>query len=608
MEQTPTGQHPNNQPTNLSQNSSQPSKKTWGIVGGVVVLVLVGLALGYGQYKKQLANNLLNPANQPNNIKVVDNPFNTANPATNPANQLPPFAENPPIVDPLSYSRCKNFGVVLSSKSGLLVWQKPELLEDLKIFQSVIQPDGYSDYGSDHSYKVGHFTSGQFKGGDLLLTYITYNAPGRPAVYRIVKQGELYTVLSKYSESLPDAKYIKSKVKLEVDSNFELADLNFPANLQAENPKLSLEAVSSVAFFKSGGEFFCQDGLVKIFSDPQVGEVYTILDPNIETPMFPKFGFYVKSPDSTVQYYKLSISFMGQNKVPLITWKNGQPNTKEYDNAHVGGCGAGEFLAVRDILADQLTSAGVTFDGQTVYVYKDSQATALKDLYEGMFVPEGKTKMTYEAFVNSRPIFFWQDPLGRMVEFKSRDYQPLAECGKPVIYLYPTETQKISVKVEPQGGMSVSIPAYHQGWEVEADPQSKITNLADGLTYPYLFWEGRGGIYQTPEKGFVVAKGEVNNFLQEKLHQLGLNAQETADFMEFWYPKMQRSPYYFITFLGNSAMDELAPLTISPKPDTIIRVLMDFVPLEKPIQVQGFKIRTPERKGFTVVEWGGVLK
>jgi hypothetical protein len=92
------------------------------------------------------------------------------------------------------------------------------------------------------------------------------------------------------------------------------------------------------------------------------------------------------------------------------------------------------------------------------------------------------------------------------------------------------------------------------------------------------------------------------------LHQLGLNAQETADFMEFWYPKMQRSPYYFITFLGNSAMDELAPLTISPKPDTIIRVLMDFVPLDKPIQVQGFKIRTPERKGFTVVEWGGVLK
>ncbi len=55
-------------------------------------------------------------------------------------------------------------------------------------------------------------------------------------------------------------------------------------------------------------------------------------------------------------------------------------------------------------------------------------------------------------------------------------------------------------------------------------------------------------------------------------------------------------------------MDELAPLTITPKPDTIIRLLMDFKPLQKPISVEGYNIKTPERKGFTVVEWGGVLR
>ena len=55
-------------------------------------------------------------------------------------------------------------------------------------------------------------------------------------------------------------------------------------------------------------------------------------------------------------------------------------------------------------------------------------------------------------------------------------------------------------------------------------------------------------------------------------------------------------------------VDDLAPLSISPKPDTVIRILMDFMPLQRPILVEGFNIRTPVRKGFTVVEWGGVLR
>jgi hypothetical protein len=55
-------------------------------------------------------------------------------------------------------------------------------------------------------------------------------------------------------------------------------------------------------------------------------------------------------------------------------------------------------------------------------------------------------------------------------------------------------------------------------------------------------------------------------------------------------------------------MNQLAPLTVTPKPDTIIRILMDFKALEKPEPAVGYPIRTPERKGFTVVEWGGVLR
>jgi hypothetical protein len=71
---------------------------------------------------------------------------------------------------------------------------------------------------------------------------------------------------------------------------------------------------------------------------------------------------------------------------------------------------------------------------------------------------------------------------------------------------------------------------------------------------------------------------------------------------------MTGAPYFFVTFLGNKEMDAIAPLTIIPKPDSVIRILMDFSPLQKPIFVEGYEIKTPNRNGFTVVEWGGVLR
>ncbi len=228
-------------------------------------------------------------------------------------------------------------------------------------------------------------------------------------------------------------------------------------------------------------------------------------------------------------------------------------------------------------------------------------------LEEGVATYQGE-KISYEQFVKSRPAFFWYDPFGRLVKFQNNKFVPQAECGKPVIYLYPQTTTKVAVRLDPQGGFTASEPSYGTGWNVFAQPNGQLTEISTGKNYPYLFWEGRGAVYQQPQKGFVVVKSQVEDFLQEKLTLLGLNEKERADFLDFWLPRMQSAPYYFVTFLGNSAMNAIAPLEIFPKPDTVIRVLMDFSPLEEPISVEGFNIKTPERKGFTVVEWGGVLR
>jgi hypothetical protein len=115
-------------------------------------------------------------------------------------------------------------------------------------------------------------------------------------------------------------------------------------------------------------------------------------------------------------------------------------------------------------------------------------------------------------------------------------------------------------------------------------------------------------MYSMPKLGFVVSQAELASTITDKLKLYGLNDKEIQDFLEYWLPFMQEKPYYFITFLNTQQVDKLAPLSITPKPDTIIRVVMDFAGLDKATQVVGYNIRTPERKGFTVVEWGGVRR
>jgi hypothetical protein len=87
---------------------------------------------------------------------------------------------------------------------------------------------------------------------------------------------------------------------------------------------------------------------------------------------------------------------------------------------------------------------------------------------------------------------------------------------------------------------------------------------------------------------------------------LGLNAQESADFIEYWQQKLPQSPYIRLTWLDTSDMDQLAPLTVLPKPDTSIRIFLDFAPLDNPISLIPQKLSAPVRRGFTLVEWGGL--
>ncbi len=185
-----------------------------------------------------------------------------------------------------------------------------------------------------------------------------------------------------------------------------------------------------------------------------------------------------------------------------------------------------------------------------------------------------------------------------------------AERAKPVIYLYPTKKQNVKVTVSPKGGVTESIPEMGSGWNVTAYPDGKIVDRKSKQEYPYLFWESDDGeVKVNTDSGFVVSTENLESFFKEKLAFLGLNEKEIADFNEYWIPELTSGgkPYVFISFYSQERIDAEAPLKVSPKPDTVIRVYFEHILLDEPIEVQEqVLVKGAQRKGFTVTEWGGL--
>ena len=71
---------------------------------------------------------------------------------------------------------------------------------------------------------------------------------------------------------------------------------------------------------------------------------------------------------------------------------------------------------------------------------------------------------------------------------------------------------------------------------------------------------------------------------------------------------MPSTPYVRLTWFGTQQLNALAPLYVTPKPDTMIRIFLDFEGLKNPTQIKPQTLSAIPRKGFTLVEWGGLLR
>ena len=192
----------------------------------------------------------------------------------------------------------------------------------------------------------------------------------------------------------------------------------------------------------------------------------------------------------------------------------------------------------------------------------------------------------------------------------SNDYEKSDVSGKPIIYIYPTQEQNISVKLGNPELLTCSYPQYEDGgWDVLAKPNGDLLDLKTGKNLYSLYWEGISNkVYDysnTPElEGFVVKGEDTTKFLEEKLSILGLSEREKEEFIIYWLPQMEDNKYNYIRFETIEEIEKEMPLQIEPKPDTTIRVLMDWKKLDEAIEVKEQELIPVERNGYTVVEWG----
>ncbi|KND47243.1 MAG: hypothetical protein AB199_02335 [Parcubacteria bacterium C7867-004] len=440
-------------------------------------------------------------------------------------------------------------------------------------------------------YKIGTITNGELKGETLYLE----SEDGMGGAYysrAIVRDGNVITLR---------------------ENQFTFPyEYDFPEIISIPGTQHTLKKGSTGWFL-----FDEKTKLQSVFTDPQAQTLYRA-----------DYGqcLIAEMPDHIGVSYDLDIPFVTEESGKLsVRLPSGSFFEDEYDFFNFG-CGAGcRLLRYVDPVELDLPArlAQVATDPKTneaVYGIASSEDRRLKELYadentlayfreDDNWEHTPTNKYTYQEFLSHKPLLYWKDPWGKWIEFQNKRFATAAEKCKPVIYLYPRTPGTFHVEVAPNGGFTKTIPEYGDGWDVFAQPSGLITDIASGLTYPYLYWSGIGINYPEITEGWIVPKEGVDSFLSEKLYALGLEGKEIADFKEYWVPRLSEKPYYKISFMAPRTFEQLAPLSVAPiAPDTKIRVMMTAQATDgtESLPVQHLPQR-PVRNGFVLVEWGGAV-
>lgn len=543
--------------------------------------------------------------------------------------QPKPVPSTPPVV--------KTETKPQTQKPGYIFFDAPKQLGDLNFFYDLGEEFGYdctnipSQKNCPPSLKasdISYFQIGTTPSNQSIIAAVVHNGIGSSAYIAIETSANHYAVIGKLSylasanndqgvtQQADFVKGLNSNVTL--DMTTAIPELAFSDSVNIKGATLTIPDGYAPPY----GGFI--DGL------PNIRGLY--YDTPLASSNLNKLGelngktyYEVTVKDSDNYQVKelygavkgvYAASYMLPDKLiadkPAITWTTGDKTVSSY-TSRTQGCGsANGFVVAKNVNASQLTQAGQGPSGEALYELPTTdplfQEIYTNDYDKGSNASNSSLKnLSAQDFQANHGVFVAKNALDEYVVYMRTDMIITGGCGKPVIYLYPQTPTEVSVKVG--AAVSKSDPQYSlNGWQnVLALPSSHL--FYQDKEYPSLYWEGLGfGVYPTITFGTIVPQAQVVSTIRQQLAAQGFTPQETSDFLDFWQSRLPSTPYVRLSWLNTEQMNQLAPLSISPRPTTLIRTFLDFQGLDAPEQLQPQHFTAPSRQGFTVVEWGGLLR
>lgn len=245
-----------------------------------------------------------------------------------------------------------------------------------------------------------------------------------------------------------------------------------------------------------------------------------------------------------------------------------------------------------------------SFSGQTT-------TAEMKIYFENPINDEVKIKSELHILTSPKYMTVYEPVITRETkeekeERERKEIRTWETIAKPIIYLYPEKETNVSVVLNRSEKITCSYPKYATGWNVLAKPNGDLIDLNNNKNLYALYYECENDkIFEIQKNGFVIKSENVAEFLEDKLAILGLTDREKEEFIVYWLPKLEANKYNYIRFATIEEINESMPISISPAPDTLIRILMIFKGLDEPIEVEEQKIESIKREGFVAIEWGG---
>ena len=482
--------------------------------------------------------------------------------------------------------QCHGEGALSINLSSPLVRNSPEI---------TLETPGYMRGSDGHSYCYSMGTDDRQR---QLMSCVRNepdkDGPSTVTVHYFLREDRVWTALpcassGGYDSELASA-LVQQRIHVGLDTSIDhIIGLQMPQSLPVDHGSIELVRHAPRA---AGGTV--------LFEHPEVGTVYGN-----------SMELSVLRADGTALIYSWK---------PTMEWSDPSAVQGTYLSG-TRGCGDGVYEIMINVepgvSASDVRTITTLADGTPVGELSDPSHPVnqkylewydgLRSLPESQRPPTLDVGLSAEAFLASQPWLFVPDPWGRMVRLMRSDLETPPMC-EPIIYAY--SDPPVEIHIAPQSPLHFFATRPHgpQGWSGIAQPDGSI--VVDGLRWPELFWEGRSIWFDQPE-GVVVAQAELSEFLMLALEHQGLTVREATAFIEAWLPDLTGHDSVFVGFHNQQTISAIAPLDISPEPDTFIRVMMDarFVEAEPTWDGEPPDLpQPPERTGLVVVEWGGVLR